>query len=737
MTSPAPWTDIKSIQFKFRQHSDTSSNYPGVHKLLNATYSDGIFDADLNDLFEDSTRSIFKKDAISILRTQIIANMTINARLTTDKGLIKQFVDEMIITSPLNSTMSQWRSYKAIERTFQHARNNKQENVHIFLSIDLLHFHPGSKDRQSFNPMRFEDISNTPFPTPTTVPQSPGTGPTPPGPNTGAFTTNDMTTLGTAIGLALGNAAKTNPANPANPSSSGYISALNSFGTSKLPPDVCDRYLKNKDSNHLMPGSAMTRFLTKIPNLSKDPNGTIMRTAEYHLDPGGIGHRLITRDGTCFALTEHSTPASEKAFLSTMPPCKGTTARDIRSWYHRFTAHAAQHRVYVHPYYCFRPHSGSSSGFSIGIDTDTVTYDLPDKHHINIPMWNSQIYTAISKDSIFPKDSPAKDTVLDHYGEGYAALYNIISSSHPEVVARPALLVTSPPTQQMTHSIGKYHGIYCDYLKQKAYIDDIARNLNHAGELDRFIAGTLYGEELNRLCREERLSSDPKVLQRYTQGQIAVTLNSLLNMIPQAKLDAIRRTNDLHKFANDSDDTSTARTADTSAASSLTNPTTYSRVSTNTSKAGTTYSPASSRYPRKPGSPYKPRKIFTKPVNVHAIDVDMNDPLESLILPDTLSEYDTEVCDRYCAFINGLQTSPNAFDINNPCKVCKTSGHTFKDCKLLQNNELLRAHFIGIRLKDDHLQKLIDRHSKEVHSVDASANDDKEFNNLDFRLDEI
>ena len=201
MTTPAPWTDIKSILFKFRQHSDTSSNYPGVHKLLNATYSDGIFDADLNDLFEDSTRSTFKKDAIGILRTQIIENMTINARLTTDKGLIKQFVDEMIITSPLNSTMSQWRGYKAIERTFQHARNNKQDQVYIFLSIDLLHFHPGSKDRQSFNPMRFEDISNTPFPTPTTVPPSPGTNTNAtPGSN---VTPQDVTTLVAGIGTLV------------------------------------------------------------------------------------------------------------------------------------------------------------------------------------------------------------------------------------------------------------------------------------------------------------------------------------------------------------------------------------------------------------------------------------------------------------------------------------------------------------------------------------------------------
>ena len=114
----------------------------------------------------------------------------------------------------------------------------------------------------------------------------------------------------------------------------------------------------------------------------------------------------------------------------------------------------------------------------------------------------------------------------------------------------------------------------------------------------------------------------------------------------------------------------------------------------------------------------------------------MNDPLASLILPDEMSELDDALCGRYCEFIYGLQTSPNTFDISNPCKVCKTSGHIFKHCKLLQNNELLRAHFIGVRLKDDHLQKLIDRHSKEIHSVDATNNDVAEFNPVDFRSDE-
>ena len=77
----------------------------------------------------------------------------------------------------------------------------------------------------------------------------------------------------------------------------------------------------------------------------------------------------------------------------------------------------------AHPYYCFRPDSGSSKGFSVGLDTDSISYDLPDKHHMHVPIWNSLIYTAISKDSVLPKNSTAKYTIIDHYGEGYDALY--------------------------------------------------------------------------------------------------------------------------------------------------------------------------------------------------------------------------------------------------------------------------------------------------------------------------
>ena len=164
-----------------------------------------------------------------------------------------------------------------------------------------------------------------------------------------------------------------------------------------------------------------------------------------------------------------------------------------------------------------------------------MIYDLLERYDVPLEVWDSRIYSAISQAKCFPKSSHSRSTVLDNYGQGYAALYAIISSEHPEVVAQPSLLVTYPPRQQPTEPIGQYFHAYLDHLEMKAYIDNISHTLNHKGELDRFIAGTTHHVEFTRLSREERLSSDPVMLRRYTQGQIVTTLNRLQSLIPDAK----------------------------------------------------------------------------------------------------------------------------------------------------------------------------------------------------------
>ena len=210
------------------------------------------------------------------------------------------------------------------------------------------------------------------------------------------------------------------------------------------------------------------------------------------MDPTFSGHRVYTRDGSCFQLTLPATPGEEKAFQLNTPSCDNTSAISVRRWYKHFSNVAARFKVYVHPYYCFRPDSGSTRGFSCGKDTDTVSHDLPIRYDINIPQWGNLIYSAISNPKVFPKGSSLRSTVIDHYGDGYAALYAIISSTHPAVISQPSLLVTYPPKQGPRDPIGRYFHAYKDYLEMKAYVDNIAQNLNYKGELDRFIAGTVY-----------------------------------------------------------------------------------------------------------------------------------------------------------------------------------------------------------------------------------------------------
>jgi len=207
MTTRAPWKDIESLLFKFKQHTNTVGNYPNIHKMLNQTYSNGISGTKLNDLFDDATRAKIKPDAISILRDKIVTDRSPYATLTTDKALIKQYIGGMVITSPLANNHSLWRNSTAIERTFLHAQKNKQTQIIVVLSINHLYFHPGipiclPSTRASYSPLYFEYISTTPF----VVPMNPNTNPNPvppsPGTNPGStFTLQDMTTLRTAIGL--------------------------------------------------------------------------------------------------------------------------------------------------------------------------------------------------------------------------------------------------------------------------------------------------------------------------------------------------------------------------------------------------------------------------------------------------------------------------------------------------------------------------------------------------------
>ena len=89
------------------------------------------------------------------------------------------------------------------------------------------------------------------------------------------------------------------------------------------------------------------------------------------MDPPVTGGRLFTRDGTYFQLIRKDSPRLKKC-IYTIPSCCGSSPTAIIIWYQYVTIYSATHRIYVHPYYCFKPEAYDSKGFSSGYDTNTT-----------------------------------------------------------------------------------------------------------------------------------------------------------------------------------------------------------------------------------------------------------------------------------------------------------------------------------------------------------------------------
>jgi len=159
----AAWTDIHSIIFTFKPHANPY--YNDAHNQLNATYAQVVSGTELDLLFEDDTRVAIKQDAIAIIRDTIIELMTPLAIRTTNKALVKQYIIDIPISSRMSTYTKPWRASSDIETTFLFTRKASQKEITINLDIDGLHFRPHTGPADFFDPKKFEDISNVPFPT--------------------------------------------------------------------------------------------------------------------------------------------------------------------------------------------------------------------------------------------------------------------------------------------------------------------------------------------------------------------------------------------------------------------------------------------------------------------------------------------------------------------------------------------------------------------------------------------
>ena len=539
MATQPNFNDIEEVTIKFKKH--INPKYSNVHTHLNDIYGFSIDDLDV--LFTDDQRTTVKPTVIDIIRGQVV-DIILELAEPDDRGTherqesIKQIIGQLPFHYRIKDTTNTVRTHRDFARGLVTALRDSSNNVlTLMFHIDNLYFKP------EYNPRKLQEWGLFDFPDWNEDRQNMamnqnrnyalehavdsitdnlnanfdriGNNFTRIFRNTGNFD-NQETYNENNENNTTERAKATAP-----PESIAY------FNFSKLPVDVMARY-KTKQNRELIRGADLNPFKTEIP-MQSNPN--LKCTQLYYLDPPVTGDRLITRDGTYFHLRDQG-GAQEKLFIQNTPTCHGPTPPDIRAWYAAFTVHAASKGYYIHPYFCFRKESMNSTyGFSAGADDDHTHYDLPIKYSPYLETWSQKIYQAISADRIFPKGTcdHQRDIIMNHYGgRGYEALLAIIREDLPLYQPNPTKYIRDPPSQRPRETLDQYFYRYMDYLQLRALLKNITDDLNHKGELDDFIQGTIYADQFMRLTREDRKSKDPLVLQNFSQSMILNTLNKLL-----------------------------------------------------------------------------------------------------------------------------------------------------------------------------------------------------------------
>ena len=160
---------------------------------------------------------------------------------------------------------------------------------------------------------------------------------------------------------------------------------------------------------------------------------------------------------------------------------------------------------------------------------DPVQQDLHGIFQQQFPNWNSQIWITMSKSSVFKKNSPQQQILHQNPGQGYTALFQIISHQHPTLGQHPHLLICSLPMQLFDEAVTKYSQYYNNFVNTRAFLEENQNSLDTSSELDKFLSGLTHSTKSFLISREERLSNDPNIKRKFTQGVGVNTINECLS----------------------------------------------------------------------------------------------------------------------------------------------------------------------------------------------------------------
>ena len=685
------WTDIKGIYYTFHEHCD-QIRYPGIHKQLRLGLSETIDDIDF--LFKDDTRTEFKNDpeVMDVLRHSIIENIKDEADLTIQMDRIDTIITGLPIfyrkTGVRQGVIDcKIKNQNRLKEAFEHTRNNGENIVVLHLNINNLEFLKGS----NFRAKNFDHIGTSAHPYPSEeIEVEETTGQDEPTPTTAMM--DMMKTL--VDSMARQNIDR----HSRNGTQSFPEIDLDIRGTHRLPPEVRERNEKAQKETGQMTRLDMNPFKTETKNLKVDPTGNTMRTAlSYYAPP----NKIITRDGHYFCLYKE-TKNVPKNFIS-KPPIFDSSLTinmvNIRRWYKEFVKHCQANGIYTTPYYCFRREANSAYGFSVGFDNDEEQFDVPGEFAEYITRWSNLIGTALQE--IFPKGSEERRICQYSSTDGYMAIRRIVTRDHPDFHEYGQSMGRIPPIQAKGMSIYEHLEVYKDFLDLKAFTQNISTNLDDINEMTSFLLTCRYGNQILSHSREERRSNDPFLKDKWKKEHVADTITSHLrtsiNRLQPPFEDMIKESKV---------------------------PTPIKSHSTKRYNQENRPSRSPSHRPNHVRSKGRSNSHHTKN-SINMINADMEADLQDM--EDQIPSSNTiepAIASIYKLGIHAVKTGGN-FDVSQECLVCKQTGHSFDNCPVLNNHELLKEFHINFcSLCRKVNKKLHDKNgNKGIHQISASFED--------------
>ena len=222
-----------------------------------------------------------------------------------------------------------------------------------------------------------------------------------------------------------------------------------------------------------------------------------------------------------------------------------------------------------------------------------------------------------------------------------------------------------------------------------------------------FFGGLTHSAKIFLIACEERLSNNPNIKRKFTQGAIVNTVTQYLSELHFDNGSAYSSRSWCDNFDSDSD-------SDISSRPPLSR---FFGLKGSARTLSLTWSA--------PSSSSKKKKMTTRRVNW--IQVDVHDSLVSLVIPDGLENHQIFRLNMYIAGLYKVTKDVTKFTDGMNCAICHKL-HSFKKCPILNDVPFIKKHFVSYCLQMNKTQKQM---LAAIHRIDATCGTDINNDNND------